>query len=900
VTFTIDQAQTPSGYESDVAPRPNGSNNGTISVSDWVQTGRFVAGLDTPNPGSEFQRADVAPRGTFGNAVITVSDWVQAGRYTAGLDPITPAQGPTTPLSAPVKIENAKTNSVLPDTTRVIRIVGDPFNAGQQTGAIAVEMDAQGDENALGFSISFDPTKLSYVSTAAGSGAIGITMNVNASQAAAGRVGVAMSQAAGISFTAGTKQLAVFTFNVVAGASGTTVINFGNTPIFREIVDVNAQEVVGTYVSGTLNIVPASIPAPTITSLNPTSATVGGPAFNLTVNGSGFVSGSVVKWNGAARPTTVVNSSQLTAQISGADIQSSGTFGISVSNPSPSGDSTVFNFQVTNPVPAASSLSPSSVLVGSSGFNLTVNGNNFVPGTTVALNGDNRTTTVVSSTQLSVQILASDLVTAGSIAVTVSNPAPGGGVSGALSLAVVNPAPAISSLSPSSTIAGGTQFILTVNGSNFVGGSKIRWNGVDQSTTLVNSGQLTAPISAAAIASAGTASITVFNPAPGGGTSGSLTFTITVPPPVLQFAAQSFSASEGAGSAIITVSRTGDTSNAASVDYEISDPIGYSPCLASTGAAAQNCDYTIVAGTLQFAAGETSKAFSVPLIDDLNVESDETLNFRLTNAVGASMGSVSSASLVIVDNDSIAPTTNPIDDAQFFVRQHYLDFLNREPDSGGLGFWASRITECGNDQACIRTRRIEVSGAFFVELEFQQTGSVVYRLHKAAYGHRPSYTEFMPDRSQLVAGPQLLASTQIFVSRFVQRAEFKSAYPDAMTNSAFVNALFDSAELMNNQAQRQQALDALNQGSSRAQILLDLIESVEFKEREYNPSFVLMQYFGYLRRDPDQGGFDFWLNILNNREPDNYRGMICAFITSAEYQQRFSSMVTRFNSECGQ
>jgi len=103
---------------------------------------------------------------------------------------------------------------------------------------------------------------------------------------------------------------------------------------------------------------------------------------------------------------------------------------------------------------------------------------------------------------------------------------------------------------------------------------------------------------------------------------------------------------------------------------------------------------------------------------------------------------------------------------------------------------------------------------------------------------------------------------------------------------------------MNNDAQRQQAIADMGNGKTRAQVLLDLIDIAEFKDREYNPSFVLMQYFGYLRRDPDQGGFDFWLDVLNNREPNNYRSMICGFITSDEYQQRFSSIITRHNSDC--
>jgi hypothetical protein len=665
-------------------------------------------------------------------------------------------------------------------------------------------------------------------------------------------------------------------------------------------VDVAAGELEGTYIPATLSIVPAGNPVPIISSLSPVSAAVGGAAFTLTVNGTDFVAGSVVKWNGADRPTTFVDSTRLTAQISAADIQVSGTFPVTVSNSG--GDSNIVNFQVTNPLPAANALTPSSALAGSASFTLVVNGNNFVAGSTIALNGDTRATTFVSNNQLSVQVLASDLLSAGSIAVTVSNPGPGGGTSSALTFSVNNLGPSITTLSPSSAIAGGANFTLTVNGSNFVSGSKIRWNGTEiSSTTFVNSGQLTAQISAADIAAAGTASITVFNPAPGGGESNAAVFTINLPPPVVQFGALSFNTLEGAGGAEITVTRSGDTSGSARVDYEISDPLGYSPCLVSNGLAAQNCDYTIVGGTLEFAAGETSKTFSLPLIDDLNDEVDETVNFRLSNAVGASLGSINSASLLIIDNDSGSPSSNPIDGAEFFVRQHYLDFLNREPDAGGLGYWTSQITGCGSDEQCIRNKRIDVSGAFFVELEFQTTGSVVYRLFKAAYGERPTYEQFMPDRSQLVAGPQLAATTEAFVSRFVLRPEFKAAYSDQMSNTEFVNKLFDEAELMNNSAQRQLAIDGLNSAAkSRAQVLLELIETPEFKEREYNPSFVLMQYFGYLRRDPDQGGYDFWLNVLNNQQPDNYRGMICAFLTSAEYQHRFSSVVTRSNSECGQ
>ncbi|HLE61746.1 MAG TPA: DUF4214 domain-containing protein, partial [Pyrinomonadaceae bacterium] len=133
---------------------------------------------------------------------------------------------------------------------------------------------------------------------------------------------------------------------------------------------------------------------------------------------------------------------------------------------------------------------------------------------------------------------------------------------------------------------------------------------------------------------------------------------------------------------------------------------------------------------------------------------------------------------------------------------------------------------------------------------------------------------------------------------FVQRSDFLQLYPGTLTNAEFVNRLFDTAGLTPFDAERQQQIDAMNAGKTSAQVVRDVIELTAFKARELNPSFVLMQYFGYLRRDPEPAGYAFWLDILNNREPNNYLAMVCAFITSAEYQQRFSPIVTRSNSDC--
>ena len=160
------------------------------------------------------------------------------------------------------------------------------------------------------------------------------------------------------------------------------------------------------------------------------------------------------------------------------------------------------------------------------------------------------------------------------------------------------------------------------------------------------------------------------------------------------------------------------------------------------------------------------------------------------------------------------------------------------------------------------------------------------------------YPDFTRDRPQLVGGPQLANSTADFAARFVVRPAFLAEYPASLTNAQYVNHLFDKANLTPFATERQAEIDGMNNnGRSRAQVLLNVINLDAFKQREYNPAFVLMQYFGYLRRDPDQGGYDFWLSVLN-QQPANARGMVCAFITSTEYQERFSSIATRSNSLC--
>jgi hypothetical protein len=250
---------------------------------------------------------------------------------------------------------------------------------------------------------------------------------------------------------------------------------------------------------------------------------------------------------------------------------------------------------------------------------------------------------------------------------------------------------------------------------------------------------------------------------------------------------------------------------------------------------------------------------------------------------------------------------NPIDDPVLFVRRQYLDLLNREPDPGGLDYWVSQITQCGNDQACIRRKRIDVAAAFFIEQEFQQTGSFVIRFYQAALCRRPSFAEFTADRSPLIVGANLEANKQAFAQDFVQRAEFIQKYPLFLTGPNFVDQVLGTirdCSGLDLTSRRGELLGAYNSSTnptiSRSRVIRLIVDDADFIAAQYNSGFVLAEYFGYLRRDPDLAGFNFWLDVLNNRVPGNYRSMVCAFITSEEYQKRFGQAVTHSNNECGE
>jgi uncharacterized protein (TIGR03118 family) len=551
------------------------------------------------------------------------------------------------------------------------------------------------------------------------------------------------------------------------------------------------------------------------------------------------------------------------------------------------------------------------------------------------------------------------------------------------------------------------------------------------------------------------------------GLFGKLTPTTATATSLIQFATSNFAVDEASGHVDFTVIRTGDTSGTATVNYNTFDE-------SQAGHASQKSDYEISLGKLTFNPGETSKTFRILIVNDNFVEGDETISLALSNpsGTGVGLGSPNVSEVTILDNDASASTANPIDDASFFVRQHYLDFLNREPDAAGQQFWTNNITSCGADANCTAAKRVDTSAAFFLSIEFQRTGLVAYLANKAAFGPNAQgspapvlYGQFERDVQQLqqnlVFGQpgfdaQLEANKTAYFNDFVNRPEFQAAFPSSLSNADYVDKLlanagidpanvklfvvsltnsqevppttptlttgaarpasFGTARFRFNSAQtaltmtttvnniditgsqtadtnddivaahihagpsvapgvngpvvwgffgspfndnnpndqvffpfssgvggtflgkwdapegngttlaaqltnlrtghayinfhtkqfpggeirgdfpaadafRNSLVAALNNSTmTRAQVLRQVAENEEFSTNEFNSAFVAMEYFGYLRRDPDTAGFNFWLNKLNSFNGDFVKAqMVAAFISSSEYRQRFGA-----------
>jgi hypothetical protein len=390
----------------------------------------------------------------------------------------------------------------------------------------------------------------------------------------------------------------------------------------------------------------------------------------------------------------------------------------------------------------------------------------------------------------------------------------------------------------------------------------------------------------------------------------------------IQFSAPAYSTTEGSPSVDLTVTRTGDTTGSATVLLQTSDTAGAVDCNVVTGTVASSrCDYEIRIKTVRFAAGETSKTISVFIIDDAYLEGPESFDVTLSDPTGANLGLQSTTIVNIADN--LTPSGfNPIDTTSFFVPIHYLDFLNRLPDSAGLAFWSNEIAVCGSNQQCIQAKRINVSAAFYLSIEFQNTGYLVERLYKTAYGDGTGTStlggphqidvpivrllDFLHDTQEIgenvvvnqVGWEAVLENhKQALVADFVLRSRFTTAYPTTMTQAQFVDAMNANADGSLSTAERNQLVSELTAGTkNRAQVLRAVAEDQDLQATEFNRAFVMMQYFGYLRRNPndaqdtDYTGYDFWLTKLE-QFGGSYQDaeMVKSFIDSIEYRQRFGN-----------
>ena len=989
------------------------------------------------------------------------------------------------------------------------------------------------------------PTITTISPTSKSTGDAAFTLTVNGSNFNAGSVVRVNTQNRVTSYVSATQLQAQILASDIATAGSANISVFNPAP--------------GGGTSSAITLV-INNALPVITGISPATAIVGGSAFTLTVSGTGFISGSIIRFNNADRTTTFVSSTQLTTQIAAADIAATGTANITVFTPTPGGGAAVpVQLSINNPVPTLTTISPTSKTTGAAAFTVTVNGTLFKSSSVVRLNGSDRPTTLVSATQLTAQISAADVSAGGVLAITVFTPAPGGGTSNSANLNVDNPLPTISTIAPVNALQGGPAFVLTVNGTGFVNNSVVTWNGQNRTTNFISSTQLSAQIAAADINSVATANVAVVTPTPGGGTSNQTSFAVLPNPRILSIVNITGASGSTANITIQMVAQGDENALGFSLNYDtslLSNPTATAGLDASSAtlnlntsqvgqghygvalslpsgmnfaagskqivrvsftlatvtsatptqitfgdapvvrevvnAAADVLPTAFSPGTVtivtgfegdvsprpngsnngtvsiadwvqigRFAAGvdtvtigsEFQKADCAPrtglgngsitvsdwvqagrfasgldptgpaggpsspsasvtttkdnntvasvsqearaarvvrvkegvasapnertLVIELDAQGGENAlafnlmfdaeQFRFSSAVTGSnaqsaslqvnQNSVSKGrigvalalpagrsfdagtnQLVVLTFTQLLPTrgdvalaftnlpiaqelvgfdartlnvrfegagsstTNPIDDAQYFVYQQYLDILGRAPDAEGLDYWTGQITACGSDAVCVRSRRVAVSNAFFFEQEFQNTGAYIYRIYKAGLAAAPSYAQFTRDRIQVTAGPQLDISKDDFANAFVHQAAFTALYPSTMGAGEFVDALVSNTGNALTQSERDVLVSGLAAGTdTRATVMRKVAENAVFRNREYNSAFVLMQYFGYLRRDPDAQGFDFWLGQMNRYQPGDFdaqRAMICSFVTSTEYQLRFGSLVTRSNGEC--
>jgi len=396
-----------------------------------------------------------------------------------------------------------------------------------------------------------------------------------------------------------------------------------------------------------------------------------------------------------------------------------------------------------------------------------------------------------------------------------------------------------------------------------------------------------------------TINLLLSNPSGGGATFNTspeavLTILDDDNPPGLQFSQSSYTVAEAASFINIIVTRGGDTSVPASVKYATSDPTDANfRCDPATPGqatihASRKCDYHIAAGTLRFAAGETSKQFTLSIVNDVHVEITEALTLTLSNPVGAALGQNISVPVTITDDDTYGQP-NPIDNTRFFVRQLYVDLLSREPDPAGWDGWTNRIDLCGQlGQPPPPCDRVTVAGDGFLRSgEFFDRQFFVLRLYRTALGRILRYDEVgdLAFVSGFLTEAQLELNKQDLVLEFMSRPEFSNRY-SGLTNAAFVDALLQTADVTVPQSVRDQWVTDLNTGNkTRARVFRDISERPEVSAKYLHEAQVVSAYYGFFSRNPD-GAYLNYLQRLDSGEI-TLGDLANAFVNAAEYRQRF-------------
>ncbi|HEX8174941.1 MAG TPA: Calx-beta domain-containing protein [Pyrinomonadaceae bacterium] len=386
---------------------------------------------------------------------------------------------------------------------------------------------------------------------------------------------------------------------------------------------------------------------------------------------------------------------------------------------------------------------------------------------------------------------------------------------------------------------------------------------------------------------------------------------------------------QGFNSLSVTIVRTGDNSTPANVQYLTSDSSGGNECNQVTGNASQRCDYGTQAGTVRFSAGETTKTIQVPIVNDTYQEGVEVFTIKLHNPTGTALGRLSQLTVTISDDATDAVFAsgigNPYLSNNFFVRMNYLDFLAREPDNAGFTDWTTVLNNCGPQKGFLGSPfncdRAHVSHGFIASAEFTDRGYFMYRMYEVALSRLPRYNEFVPDMAAMSGAPnspELEQNSIQFANNFTNRQEFINKFADVSSPAQAAQliarleqnagvALPEVTTTLPGQPPQYNRQDLINKRASGefnlGQTLKAFVEQKVVYDKFFERGFVTMQYFGYLRRDPDLNdpnllGWTEWVYVFTNGgatrgRPDigvrDYHHLVFGFIYSEEYRKRFGA-----------